>query len=327
MFANISAGAWVYGTCSDRYVSDGYKDKMDFDSRVERLSNMEEVKGIEITYPFDINEENYDYYKTLLQEKNLTISCMGVELVCDRKWKTGSFCSPHKEVREETIKLVKKAMDFANQIGVETVNLWLGQDGFDYLMQTNYVDAWKFLIEGLRECANYNTKVRLGLEYKASEPRLNCFLNSGGKALAVAQATGCSNVGVTLDIGHALNARENPAEIASVLMAENRLFHLHFNGNYFIADDDMPVGSVHFLHFVELIYWLKKLGYSGWYSLDLYPYRDDPDEACKTSIHFIRMIEKMVEKKLKDLDFHEMAETAGSKNMCNLFTKMFNMGE
>ena len=69
MFANISAGAWVYGTCSDRYVSDGYKDKMDFDSRVERLSNMEEVKGIEITYPFDINEENYDYYKTLLQEK------------------------------------------------------------------------------------------------------------------------------------------------------------------------------------------------------------------------------------------------------------------
>ena len=110
-------------------------------------------------------------------------------------------------------------------------------------------------------------------------------------------------------------------------MAENRLFHLHFNDNYFIADDDMPVGSVHFLHFVELIYWLKKLGYSGWYSLDLYPYRDDPDEACKTSIHFIRMIEKMVEKKLKDLDFHEMAETAGSKNMCNLFTKMFNMGE
>lgn len=327
MFANISAGAWIYGTCSDRYVSDGYKDKMDFVSRVERLSNIKEVKGIEITYPFDINEENYDYYKILLQEKNLTISCIGVELVCDKKWKTGSFCSPHKEVRKETINLVKKAMDFANQIGVETVNLWLGQDGFDYLMQTNYVDAWKFLIEGLRECANHNTKVQLGLEYKASEPRLNCFLNSGGKALAVAQATGCSNVGVTLDIGHALNAKENPAEIASILMAENKLFHLHFNDNYFIADDDMPVGSVHFLHFVELIYWLKKLGYSGWYSLDLYPYRDDPDEACKTSIQFIRMIEKMVEKKLKNLDFHEMAETAASKNMCNLFTKMFDMGE
>ena len=80
----------------------------------------------------------------------------------------------HKEVREETIKLVK-SHDFANQIGVETVNLWLGQDGFDYLMQTNYVDAWKFLIEGLRNVLIIIQKLDWVWSIKPVNPVLTAF--------------------------------------------------------------------------------------------------------------------------------------------------------
>ncbi len=320
---NISVGVWAYGACSDRYVGDGYKSRLPLAQRIEHIGKLGGVDGIEITYPVDINEENYPEYAPLLQKYGLRISSMGVEIVCDKEWKTGSFTSPHREIREKTVALVKKAMDFAAQIGVEVVSLWMGQDGFDYLMQSDYRQQWEFLIQGLRECAAHNPAIKLGMEYKVSEPRLKCMVNSGGMALAVAQCTGMDNVGVTMDIGHAINAGENPAEIAAILFSQNRLFHLHLNDNYRIADDDMPIGSVHFLHFVELFYWLKKMGYQGWYSLDMYPYRDDADEASRASVTFIRGVESLIDRKLGDYSFETAPSDAPSKILEGLFEKIF----
>ncbi|MBE6830472.1 MAG: sugar phosphate isomerase/epimerase [Ruminococcaceae bacterium] len=319
----ISVGVWTYGACSDRYVSDGYKDRLPLAERLEHLGKIDGVKGIEITYPCDINEENYPQYAPLLKKYGFEISSMGVEIVCDKQWKTGSFTSPIKEVRDNTIALVKKAMDFAAQIGTEVVSLWLGQDGYDYFMQSDYQQQWKYLIDGLRECAKHNPKIKLGLEYKTSEPRLKCMVSTGGLSLAIAQCTGMDNVGVTMDIGHALFAGENLAETATILMAQNRLFHLHINDNYRIADDDMPIGSVHFLHFIEFFYWLRKMGYEGWYSLDMYPYRDDPDAAVKASVRFIGGAERFVEKKLAGYSFEEMQKGAPSDILSNLFEKIF----
>jgi xylose isomerase len=209
----ISVGVWTYGACSDRYVSDGYKEKLPLAERIEHLGKIDGVKGIEITYPCDLNEENYLQYAPLLQKYGLSISSMGVEIVCDKQWKTGSFTSPIKEVREKTIALVKKAMDFAQQTGTEVVSLWLGQDGYDYFMQADYEQQWNCLIEGLRECAKHNPNIKLGLEYKTSEPRLKCMVSTGGLSLAIAQCTGMENVGVTMDIGHALFAGENLADV------------------------------------------------------------------------------------------------------------------
>ena len=318
----ISVGVWTYGMCTDRYVGDGYKEKMTLEERINHIGKIEGAKGIEITYPGDINEENYSQYKKLLDENNLSIAGMGVEVVCNKKWATGSFSSPNENVRRESIALVKKAMDFAESIGVEVVSLWFGQDGFDYMFEVNYGEAFNNMVEGLKECAQYNPKIKLGIEYKVSEPRLKCMLNSVGKALSACLLTGCPNVGVTLDVGHALNAGENLAEVVSLLISQNRLFHLHLNDNYLIADDDMPIGSVHFLHFLEMFYWLKKLEYKGWYSLDMYPYRDDPDEAVKASITFIEKMDSLVEEKFSNFSF-QRENKAPSKVLEVLFSKIF----
>jgi hypothetical protein len=51
-------------------------------------------------------------------------------------------------------------------------------------------------------------------------------------------------------------AGENVAEAAVMLsMYGDKLFHLHFNDNYRFWDDDMIVGSVHFVEYVELLFW------------------------------------------------------------------------
>ena len=322
MSVKIGVGVWTFGMGSCRYVGEGYKPYIPFEQRVRAISAIKGVGGIEITYPGDLNEESWPQAKVLLDECGLSIIAIGVELVCDKQWKNGSLASPEKGRREISIKLVKNAMKFARSIGVNMVNLWLGQDGFDYVFQIDYAAAYANLVESLRECAKSEPSVNLGLEYKVSEPKMSCLIKNSGIALACACDTGCDNVGVTLDIGHAFNAGESPAEVASILLHKNRLFHVHLNDNYRIADDDLPVGSVHWPQYFELFYWMDKLGYGGWYSLDLYPYRDDPTVACQTSIQFIHGATDFVKNKLP-ADFVATCGKSGESPLNQLFGAFF----
>jgi xylose isomerase len=57
----------------------------------------------------------------------------------------------------------------------------------------------------------------------------------------------------------------------------------------------MIVGSVHFMPFVESVYWLKRIGYSNWISLDLFPYRENPDLAVTESIAYLRRLDEIVD--------------------------------
>ena len=69
--------------------------------------------------------------------------------------------------------------------------------------------------------------------------------------------------------------------------AGNRLFHMHFNDNYTSWDDDMMVGSVHSIEYIEMLYWLDRCGYKGWLSMDQYPYREDAAGAIGESIEWL----------------------------------------
>jgi sugar phosphate isomerase/epimerase len=145
-------------------------------------------------------------------------------------------------------------------------------------------------VEGLRECAAHRPEIRVSLEYKPKEPRTHSFLGTAAGALLVAQEVGLPNVGVTIDVGHAFVAYENVAESVVILSRAGKLFHMHMNDNYRLWDDDMIVGSVHTVEYLELLYWLDRVGYQGFLSLDQYPYREDPDQAIAESIAWLRAL-------------------------------------
>lgn len=289
----LSVGIWTYGMCTERYVSDGYKPFLSFDERIDRVKELNGNSGIEVNYPNDLNEGNYKERFQMIKNIGLVVSVINVELVCEPKWKNGSFSSFDPKMRELAIDRTKKAMDIAKACGCDTLNLWLGLDGFDYVLEADYARSWENMIEGIRECAEYRHDVKIGIEYKLSEPNMKCYVNSAGKALALSMATGCPNVGVTLDFGHSINANENPAESAAMLLSQKRLFHVHINDNYGISDDDMPAGTVHWPQFVEFIYWLNRMEYKNWISVDIYPYRDEAQKANQLSIDCVRYFEEI----------------------------------
>ena len=55
------------------------------------------------------------------------------------------------------------------------------------------------------------------------------------------------------------------------------------------------VGSVHFVEYVELLFWLREIGYAGWYSMDQYPYREEAQGALRESIEFLEAIDRRLD--------------------------------
>ncbi|MFC2037769.1 sugar phosphate isomerase/epimerase family protein [Chloroflexota bacterium] len=139
--------------------------------------------------------------------------------------------------------------------------------------------------------------VKLVIEYKPKEPRTHCFIGTVGKTLLLVEKVDKPNVGAMIDVGHALMAYENAAESAAMLQYfGQKLFYMHFNDNWRLWDDDMTVGSVHTVEMLELLYWLDRMDYEGWYALDIFPYREDGTRAATESIRWIKGLHGLLDK-------------------------------
>ncbi len=174
------------------------------------------------------------------------------------------------------------------------------------------------LVDSVREIASHDQNVRISLEYKLKEPRTHILVGTVSKALLVVSEVGLKNVGVTFDIGHAFYSYESPTESICLLHRYSKLFHVHFNDNYRDWDHDMIVGSVNLWDTLETIYWLRRIGYSGWFSLDVYPYREDVRKACERSIENIELMNKLIDK----LGFDRIDEFIKSEDATEIVTAL-----
>lgn len=299
MEKNIIFGSCLppFGDCADRFVLSGYSSvKRTISEMIKLAAKVEDLSGIELVGTWHINDENIQEVKKVVQDVGLKVSMVVPDLWAQAKWGKGGFTSRDKKIRKEAIETVKTSMDWASELGCNMIDLWFGQDGYDYLFQADYIEAWNQLLEATRECADYRPEVKICIEYKIKEPRKHIFIGTIGKTLLLIKEINRKNVGALVDIGHALAAGENPAESIALLSREKeKLFYLHFNDNYGAWDDDMMVGSVHIMHYLELFYWLKRIGYEGWHTLDIFPYREDGSRAVKESIEWIKGIYELVD--------------------------------
>lgn len=290
----------TFGSCADRYVLSGYSPKKSLEEMFARASRVNGLGGIELVGNWHLNEGNFDEVKGMLERQNLKVCMMVPDLWTQGKWGLGTFTSKDPKVRQAALEEVKKVMDLAVAIDCDKVDLWFGQDGFDYSFQADYVQAWNQLVEGVRQCADHNPEVKVCIEYKLKEPRTHLFVNGAAKTLLLIEQVDRPNVGVLLDVGHSLAAGENVAEAISLsanYKGQNRLIYVHFNDNYRSWDDDLMVGSVHTIELLELLYWLTEAGYQDWFTLDIFPYREDGVRAAQESIAWIeggiRLLERV----------------------------------
>lgn len=279
----------------DRFVRDGYREALPPLERLRHAASLGVLDGVELIYRADVNEENIREVKQILSDTGLPVAIMGTSISSERRFAKGTLTSRDPAVRRTAIERVKVGMDMCAELGGDQIGFFLGQDGCDYSLEVDYENAWNWMAESIAEMAAHRRDVKICLEYKPFEPRRRIFLNDVGTTLHLINQIDAENVGVLLDTGHALMAGEVLGESIWLLHRARRLGHFHFNDNYRGWDDDMIVGSIHFMPFVEAIYWLKRIAYTGWLSLDLFPYREDPDLAVIESIAYLKRLNEIVD--------------------------------
>ncbi len=285
----------TFDSCCDRYCNSGYGPKRNLDEMFERASRVKDIKGVELVGNWHLNDDNFDYIKEILKKYDLEVCMMVPDLWTQAKWGKGAFSSKDKKIREDAVKEVKKVMDMAADIGCDKVDVWLGQDGFDYSFQADYVEDWNNIIECTRECAKHRKDVKVCIEYKLKEPRTHCYVNSAAKAILLMNEVNMDNVGILLDVGHSIAALENPAEAAALISNyKDKLYYIHLNDNYRSWDDDMIFASVNIPVLLEFMYWLDEIGYDDYYTLDIFPYREDGIKAAEQSFEWIKAMKKLI---------------------------------
>jgi xylose isomerase len=292
-----SIGIWAFGPMITRFVPAGYQPEHGYEPEpvaekvhraVEGLGDL--MDGYEFHYPNELSPENLDDVRAALGPDH-DIYCIAGGLHLDPRFGRGGLVNPDARLRDEARKVVREAAEFAGSLGAHLI-IWPGGEGYNYPFQTAYVEAWRWLIEGMGEAAGVCAEhgVKLLLEHKNSEPAMKILMRNIGMCLYVVgklREQGHENVQINMDWQHLIMNGEHLPEYAALLASDGLLGHLHANDGWGTFDDDNMVGTVRFMETLELALELRRCGYgSGGERLgfDLYPYTEDQVGAVKRSL-------------------------------------------
>jgi len=280
-------------TTKDRFHQ--YNETKTLEQRLQMASDMEGVSGVEVVYPYEVCEDPGEM-KQLLEKYSLAISAVNVNVKAEPEFRNGSLTSPEPSVRAKAVEFIKKAKDYAGEVGADKVTCCPLGDGYEFNFQYDYGRAWSNLVDTLGQAGGYLPEIPLFIEYKPSETRGRCFVDTAAKALLLLNEIGIDRMGVTLDFGHSMYGNENPAEAVSLLAQSRFLYYIHINDNNGKWDWDYMVGTHHLLDYLEFLYYLQKHGYDDFLTSDTSPTRWDIKGTFEMNVRLTNKLWALLEK-------------------------------
>jgi len=250
-----------------------YNAPLDLEAKFELLAGIDGYDGVEIVYPYEVKDPQAT--RAALDKYKLKTAAVNVNVKAEPEFRNGGLTSTDPAIRAKAVAIIKGAKDFATAVGADKVTCCPLGDGYEFSFQYDYAAAWKHLVETLGEAGDHNRDIPLFIEYKPSETRGRCFVDTAAKALCLLNDIQSDAMGVTLDFGHSMYGNENPAEAVALLAASRYRYYVHVNDNDGKWDWDYFCGTKHFLEYVEFLYYLKKYDYTDYLTSDTSPTRWD----------------------------------------------------
>lgn len=255
------------GRTQDRFSE--YQQPTDLEQRLDMVASIDGVSGVEIVYPYETGEPVAT--KQMFADRGLVFAAVNANIKKETQWVPGALSRPDSDIRHDAIAVIKRAKDYAKIVGAPLVTCCPLSDGFDNLFQVDYPKAWRNMIDSVSEAADYLPEIPLYLEYKINETRVNCQLDSCAKTIVLLKDVQNAATGVTIDFGHSLLAKENPAQVLSLCEETGVNYYLHTNDNDWNFDWDLISGSRNFLHTAEFLFYAQEFGYDKFFTADASP--------------------------------------------------------
>ncbi len=268
---------------------------------IKRASKVAGLNSVDLNYPDHLAGISERDLVEKMSEMGISLNGYAMRYYDDDAYRIGALTNPDPAVRRAAIDLTKRGLDSLAAASGTLMTLWMGQDGFDYSFQADYIALWESTIEGIREVADHNPAIDVSIEYKPNEPRSFSLMPDVATTLLAIREIDRPNLGITLDFAHVLYADEMPAYAAALAARHSRLLGVHLNDGYGKRDDGLMVASVHPIQTIELLYSLDRIGYDGAIYFDTFPDTTglDPVSECAANLDAVLALRRVVER-LKD---------------------------
>lgn len=270
-----------------------YNLPLSLEEKFRLMTQIEGYDGVEIVYPYEVM--SVDKTRKLLEKYKLKVAAINVNVKAEPEFRNGGLTSRDRSVREKAVRFIKEAKDFASGVGADKVTCCPLGDGYEFAFQYDYARAWRHLANAFGEAGSYKKEMPLFIEYKPSETRGHCFVDTAAKAMCLLNDIQCREMGVTLDFGHSTYGNENPAEALALLAESPYRYYIHINDNDGKWDWDYFCGSKHFLEYVEFLYYLKRYEYRDYLTSDTSPTRWDIRGVFEINSRISNKIWKMLD--------------------------------
>ena len=265
-----------------------YNKSLTLAERLQLVAEMDGMTGVEVVFPYEASDASE--LSGLLKENNLEVAAINVNVKAEPEFRNGGITSTDPAIRSKAIQFIKNAKDFAQATGANKVTCCPLGDGYEFNFQCDYAQMWKYMEEAFEEAGAYKEEIPLFVEYKPSETRGHCFVDTAAKALCLLNDIGNKSLGITLDFGHSMYGQENPAEAVAMVAESDYKLYIHINDNDGKWDWDYPVCTRNFLAYVEFLFYLQKYNYTDFVTSDTSPTRWDIKETFEMNTRLTNKI-------------------------------------
>jgi xylose isomerase len=250
-----------------------YNRELALEERLALVASIDGMSGVEVIHPYEA--KNAAELRGALARTGLTLAAVNVNVKAEPEFRNGGLTSTDPGIRRRAVEFIKNAKDFAREAGADKVTCCPLGDGYEFAFQCDYAEMWKHLVETFGAAGAYRPEIPLFIEYKPSETRGRCFLDTAAKTLCLLNDIGNAGMGVTIDYGHSKYGLENPAEVVSLVANSRYPYYIHVNDNNGRWDWDFMTASHNFLEYAEFLFYLQECGYRDFLTSDTSPTRWD----------------------------------------------------
>ena len=182
---------------------------------------------------------------------------------------------------EHTINCIK----LANCLGVKNISIEPGGPKEDLDSRESYLNVF---IDGIKQVLPIAEEEKVKI---LVEPEPGLLLENSNEFLQFIKNFDSEYIGLNFDIGHFVCVDEDPSEL--VFKLANYIHHFHLTDiknktHYHLIPG---LGSINFKKIIKSI---NEIGFDGFITVELYPYKDNPTEAALASLRYLNEISKTI---------------------------------
>ena len=271
------------------FSSNAFK-KFSLDNAIREIAKIG-YNGVEIlcdiphAYPPEFSEEQTKKIKNLISDLDIGISNLNAfTLYALGDVYHPSWIEADNKLREIRVKHTIDCIYLAKKLGAKNLST---EPGGPISIQKTEVGSHvllKIFAEGLKKVKNIaeenNVKILV-------EPEPSLLIENSEQFLHLMKTICSDFIKLNFDIGHFYCVKEDPSETILKLIDYIEHFHLSDIAYNRVHYHLIPgIGSINFEQVFDTI---KKIGYKGFVTVELYPYQDNPIYVAKQAYNYLKV--------------------------------------